>query len=198
MLYQLSYSRMGCAERTPRGGQGWIQTSEGIRQRFYRPSPLAARAPAHALLLEPPRGVEPPTPDYKSGALPVELGWQDGGWDPVRGFRLAHPPESVKIRACASYLLGRPGRSREAPTSSSPGAGASFWTAGCSKGRRRPGTTPPSALTLRRWTPSSSPTPTWTTWGGCPSSSAKATGAPFTPPGPRSSSWRSSWRTPSR
>ena len=32
------------------GGQGWIRTSVGIRQRIYSPSPLTTRAPTHVSL----------------------------------------------------------------------------------------------------------------------------------------------------
>ena len=74
-LYQLSYSRaLRSTARPPNacGGQGWIRTSVGIRQRIYSPSPLTTRAPTHVIAarlrvdrtrpnLEPPIGIEPTT-----------------------------------------------------------------------------------------------------------------------------------------
>ncbi|CAB1129975.1 protein of unknown function [Candidatus Hydrogenisulfobacillus filiaventi] len=42
----------GCS--TPRnGGGGWIRTNVGVSQRFYRPSPLATRAPLRVMQARP-------------------------------------------------------------------------------------------------------------------------------------------------
>jgi hypothetical protein len=113
------------------GGQGWIRTSVGIRQRIYSPSPLTTRAPTH----ETPRGHRRRSSrslrwshpsesnrqpsDYKSGALPVELGWHpEGGLsgrnrvDPVRvqEVRLARGPRGVNRHAvdASGTPAGRP------------------------------------------------------------------------------------------
>ena len=77
MLCQLSYSR------SDRGGEGWIRTTEGIRQQIYSLPPLTAREPRHNLFKHPRLSailpwswrwdLNPQPADYKSAALPVEL-----------------------------------------------------------------------------------------------------------------------------
>src|SRR5215475_15461521 len=86
------------------GGGRWIRTTEGISRQIYSLLPLATRAFLQIF-------VEakvcwswrwdsnPRPPDYKSGALPVELRQQDcsgkAGWRPAR---IDDPPGLVKYR----------------------------------------------------------------------------------------------------
>jgi hypothetical protein len=86
-----------CSTPRCRGGGGWIRTNVGIRQRFYRPPPLASRAPLRsngrhpdhpsrillrrdrfvqsfgALEVEPEVGFEPTTPRLQGESSTAEL-----------------------------------------------------------------------------------------------------------------------------
>lgn len=68
-------------ELSPRkktGAGGRIRTFEDLRRQIYSLLPLAARAPLHMNLLWSWRWESnPQPPDYKSGALPIELRQHD-------------------------------------------------------------------------------------------------------------------------
>ncbi len=138
-LYQLSYSRTPSESRAQSegdGGQGWIRTSVGIRQRIYSPSPLTTRAPTHVIgastpghsrIWSHPSESNRQPSDYKSDALPVELGWHPDGACPVRP-RARRCPRRTRVRrgsvasserGCQPPIMrsrGRPGRRRDGRT----------------------------------------------------------------------------------
>ncbi len=78
MLYQLSYSRMGVCLGTPLVGRAGFEPAKAYANGFTdRPLWPLGHLPTPAW--SHPGELNPQPPDYKSGALPVELGWQDGG-----------------------------------------------------------------------------------------------------------------------
>src|SRR5947207_10211391 len=93
----------------PRGGR-WIRTTEGMSRQIYSLLPLAARASlqifveARFLFWSWRWDSNPRPPDYKSGALPVELRQQDcSGKAGRRPARIDDAPRLVKCRHARSW-----------------------------------------------------------------------------------------------
>ena len=94
------------------GGRRWIRTTEGISRQIYSLLPLAARASVRRLLrfdLVPRYSswrwdLNPRPPDYKSGALPVELRQRRRRGREARTYkRTVAPRQAGSVKGASLY-----------------------------------------------------------------------------------------------
>src|ERR1043165_4961282 len=105
-------------ELHPLGGRRWIRTIVGMSRQIYSLLPLAARASVREKTRADCQSwrwdSNPRPPDYKSGALPVELRQQDRSPNPIEGRRIDDGPYPVNVesRICGRECVRAPAGDR--------------------------------------------------------------------------------------